>query len=107
MPTRCGAYVFDSSAAAREPWLIGVLATGALFLLLDLHESGAFLMQVRGFVVLAKIALLAALPLFPGYEAWILGALIAVSVLSSHAPGAVRYRMLWGGGTIQGSESSG
>ena len=25
-----GAYVFDASTAAREPWLIGVLATGAL-----------------------------------------------------------------------------
>jgi len=102
-----GAYVFGASHDARLPWAIGVVASGAVFLLLDLHESAAFLLQVRGAVVLTKITLLAALPLFPGYEPWILGFLVCISVLSSHAPGSVRYRMLIGGGSIKGSESSG
>jgi len=102
-----GAYLFGATHDARLPWAIGVVASGAVFLLLDLHESAAFLLQLRGAVVLTKIALLSALPLFPGNEPWVLGALICLSVLSSHAPGAVRYRMLFGGATIKGSQSSG
>ncbi|MHC4448617.1 MAG: hypothetical protein ACYS0E_00570 [Planctomycetota bacterium] len=102
-----GAYIFGASHDARLPWAIGVAVSGGVFLLLDLHESAAFLLQVRGAVVLTKITLLAALPLLPGCESWVLGALLCLSVLSSHAPAAVRYRMLLGGETIRGSESSG
>ena len=102
-----GAYIFGATHDARLPWAIGVVASGVVFLLLDLHESAAFLLQVRGAVVLTKITLLVALPLFPGYEPWVLGGLVCLSVLSSHAPGSVRYRMLVGGGSIRGSESPG
>jgi len=102
-----GALVFRVTPDVRWPWALAVACSGGLLLLLDLHESGAFFVQVRGVVVLAKIALLAALPCLAGYEAWIAGVLMAVSVISSHAPSRVRYRVLVGRGRIKGSESMG
>jgi len=102
-----GAFVFGVPAADRMPWLWGVLATGALVLALDLHESAAFFLQVRGAVLVAKLGIFLCLPWFAGAEAWVLGLLIVVSVVSSHAPGRIRHRMLIGAGRVEGAESHG
>ena len=102
-----GAYLFAVGPQERMPWTIGVLVSGSALLLLDLHETGAFLLQVRGLVVMVKIALLCALPLFHGSEAWILSGIFVLSVVSSHAPGSVRHRVLFGDGSIQAAESHG
>ena len=76
-------------------------------LLLDLHESGVFLFQVRGLVVICKIGLLAALPFLDGETGWVLGAVLMASVLSSHAPGRTRYRLLFGHRRFTGAETKG
>lgn len=102
-----GAYVFDATPAERTTWLWAAIASGASILLLDLHESAAFLMQVRGLIVLGKIALVGALPVFGGAQVWVLVFLVAASVLSSHAPGSFRHRQVWGRKGIRGGESHG
>ena len=102
-----GAFVFAATADARCAWGIGLAISGVLLLLLDLHESGAFLLQVRGLLVMIKIALLICLPLLHPHEACVLGSVVIVSVISSHAPSSVRYRVLFGGGKIKGASSSG
>jgi hypothetical protein len=89
-----GAYAFD--APGRVPWLLAALATGGLILALDVHESAAFFLQVRGVVVVAKTLALALLPACGDGKTWLLGAIVVVSVLSSHAPGSVRHRVLFG-----------
>jgi hypothetical protein len=92
-----GAYLLGVDAA-REGWLAATVTTGTALLLLDLHESGAFLLQVRGVVVLLKVAALCALLGLPALEpaaGWILVALVVLSVVFSHAPSGVRYRVLW------------
>jgi hypothetical protein len=103
-----GAFVFHVEEVRRDPWLHASLATGALVLLIDLHESAAFLLQVRGVVVLIKLALLAALPaLGANAQVWVLSGLVVVSVVFSHAPSEVRHRLLVGAGRIRGGQSRG
>ena len=102
-----GAFVFAVAESARGFWFHGALLSGAALLLLDLHESAAFLCQVRGLVVTVKLTLLALLPWFGAGQPWVLGGLVILSVLFSHAPGSVRYRVLILKGRIQGASSSG
>ncbi len=105
--TLLGAYVFGVGSDRSEPWLLATVATGLSIVALDLHESAGFLFQVRGVVVLLKIGALVALPWLAGYEAWVLGAVVLVSVLSSHASSRIRYRVLLGQGRIRGGETRG
>ncbi len=102
-----GAVAFqDAGAPARSFWLWAAVASGSLMLLLDLHETAAFLLQVRGLVVTAKILSLGLLHLLSDAQAvGLLGAVIVVSVLSSHAPGSIRHRVVVG--TVRGAETSG
>ena len=97
-----GAYAFDVERAVRIGWLLAAMGTGCLILLLDLYESAAMLLQVRGLVVLFKLALLATVPWL---GVWALGFIVLVSVYSSHAPASFRHRNLIGG--IKGSETKG
>ncbi|NIM00593.1 MAG: hypothetical protein GTN89_06945 [Acidobacteria bacterium] len=77
-------------------------------LLLDLHESCVFLLQVRGYLVILKIAVLGLVPrLDPTVAAWVLGVLVVVSVLSSHAPSRVRYAVPIGGSAFRGARTKG
>jgi hypothetical protein len=102
-----GLYIFEACDALRDRWLMGAIGSGALILLLDLHESGVFLLQVRRLVVIGKIALLAALPLLGGRAGSVLAALVVASVLSSHAPGTIRYFVPFGGDRFKGAKTKG
>jgi hypothetical protein len=102
-----GAHVFAVEAGRAEPWLWAALLSGALILMLDLHESAAVLLQVRGLVVIAKLAVLAALPHLGHRATWMLAAVVVLSVLSSHAPGRVRYFLVLGRSRITGADSKG
>jgi len=98
-----GAVAFAPDAVC--PWLWAAVGSGVALLLLDLHETAAFLCQVRGLVLVAKIAALGTLHLFGEYQIWLLGGLVVLSVLSSHAPGSIRHRVLFGG--VRGAETHG
>jgi hypothetical protein len=97
-----GAYAFD--AASRVPWLLAAIFSGLLLLALDLHESAAFLLEVRGAVVLGKLVALAFLP---QGGAWLLAAIVLVSVVSSHAPSHVRHRVLFARGRVRAAATRG
>ena len=99
-----GAYLLQGGSL---PWLLGTIASGSALLLLDLHESAAFLLEVRGLIVLIKLGLLASLPAFGAYQAWLLAFLLVGSVVSSHAPGSFRHHLLFGRGKITPSKSRG
>jgi hypothetical protein len=102
-----GAYLLPAGEAARGAWLGAVATTGLAILLLDLFETGVFLVQVRGLVTLTKIGLLAALPLFQERAGWLLAALVIVSVLSSHTTSKVRYFVIFGRRRLKGAETRG
>jgi hypothetical protein len=97
-----GAYAYDM--ADRVPWLVAAIVSGTLILALDLHESAAFLLEVRGMVVTAKLVALALLPVG---GAWLLAAVVFVSVVSSHAPSSVRHRVALGRGRVRASDTRG
>jgi hypothetical protein len=78
-----------------------------VLLLIDLHESAAFLLQVRGLVVIGKIALVAALPGLGTAAAYVLAAALLTSVVLSHAPSGVRYAFVAGRGRLRGACSKG
>ena len=101
------AYLFDAGDSARTVWMVGTVVSGLLILLLDLHQTGVFLLQIRGQVVLVKIVLLAMLPFFEAYRAPLLVGLVAISVLSSHAPSGIRYHVIFGGNRFKGASSKG
>jgi hypothetical protein len=100
-----GAFVFGVEPAARQPWFWALLASACLLLLLDLHETAAFVLETRGLVVLGKIVLLGLLPWFGAAQVWVLAGLVLVSVLSSHAPASVRHRVVVRG--VRGSQTRG
>ncbi len=102
-----GSVFFDLPTATQSPWRSATIATGMLLLLLDLHESAVFILQVRGLLVIAKITCVALLPLFGEYARWVLTALLIASVVSSHAPSRVRYFLVCGRGRLQPTDSKG
>jgi hypothetical protein len=104
--TLTAAYLLEVEGA-RPAWLVATVLSGLAILALDLHESASFLLQVRGVVVLAKIALLAALPALGGSGAWLLVPLLLASVIFSHAPSKLRYLVLVGRGRVRGAETRG
>ena len=102
-----GAYLFDVEPGVRLGWLLATVVSGLVLLLLDLHETATFLVQFRGLVFLTKVGLLATLHWFGDWKAWVLGFLVLISVVSSHASAKVRYKVLFGAGRLKGSESQG
>ena len=102
-----GAYAFDVAAGERIVALWAALGSGLAMLALDVHETAAFFLQVRGLVVVLKLVLLALLPWFGGAKAEILGALMLLSVVSSHAPGKIRHHQIAGTGRLHGARTHG
>jgi len=102
-----GGLLLAVEAERIGPWIVGTAISGLAILFLDLHESGAFLVQTRGLVVMGKIALLAALPLLGASRPLLLTVALLISVVSSHAPSSVRYFLVIGRRSISGSRSKG
>ena len=102
-----GALVFNVEPAARLPWFLATMLSGLLMICLDLYESGAFLLQLRGLVVLGKLLLLAFLPAFGAAGVWVVAAVAFFSVISSHATANFRYFLIWGRGRIKAAETKG
>jgi hypothetical protein len=102
-----GAFVFDVEPASRWPWFLATLLSGLLIVCLDLYESGAFLLQLRGLVVAVKLILLAFLPAFGAAGVWVLAGVAFASVISSHATSGFRYYLVWGRDRIKGAETKG
>lgn len=102
-----GAYVLDVGGEPRTRWFLATLFSGLFMLLVDLFESGAFLLQVRGLVVMLKLVLLMFISELGPIAVWALAFVAFFSVISSHASSGFRYFMLWGRGRIKGAETKG
>ena len=90
-----GAYLFEQSASSIHTWYACAVISGLLLLLTDLHASCALVFEWRGLAIMSKIGLMLALPAVPGYEVYILGAILTIGSLSSHLSRQFRHRMWW------------
>lgn len=101
-----GGLVFGVSSEEMEGWLLLLVVAGVLVLALDVMESPAFLIQTKGVVVVAKLAILGGI-VWSGEGEWLLAPILFVSVVSSHASSGVRHRVLVFGDRVRGSRSNG
>ncbi len=74
-------------------WL--ALTSGVLMMLMDLLANPLWIIQVRGFVVILKLVLLAMLGWQPDWDSFLLFVIIIISAVISHAPGKLRYYSLY------------
>ncbi len=102
-----GGHLFDVAPERITPWLFATITSGCVILLLDLYQNAAFLLQVRGVILLAKVALLCATHWVPDATVEILGLIVVVSVLSSHAPSKFRYFVVLGRGRVSAANTPG
>ena len=87
-----GGLYFRPDAPQLGYWLVGVLATGAGLLAIEVHRTAAVLFELRGIIVLCKLALLFYLPQFsPATQLILLMLLVFFSTLSSHSPRRIRH----------------
>ncbi len=90
-----GAVLFGLSPEAYLPWVWATLGSGGLLLATDLHGSAAFLLEVRGVLIMMKLALTGLIGIFPSYALWILLFVFIIGSVGSHIPGRYRHRMVF------------
>ena len=86
-----GGAFFDISPNLIHHFYLGALITGLLLIITDLYSNGIWLLQNRGYLILAKISILPTLPHLPRWENWGLFLIVIVSGIIAHAPGSFRY----------------
>ena len=89
-----GGYIFLQSTTALEPWLLASVITGLLLLAIDLHASMAVLLEVRGLLLLIKLALLLLLPIFEQLSIPLLIIVLFIGAIGSHMTKRYRHKVL-------------
>ena len=87
-------YLLGIAPEGWLPFLWLTIGSGAVMVAIEVWGNGVWLVQVRGMSILAKLALLGAMPLFPAYAAGIFTLVIVISAVGSHAPGRLRHYSL-------------
>ena len=86
----------------EQPWALwGTVASGVLFIGMELATSFIFLIQLKGLAVLAKMLLLGAAVASPDNAVSFMVAAIIIGGISSHMPGAYRYYSVFHGRVIK------
>lgn len=90
-----GGFLFGLEEALWYPWWWLTLSSGILLSLLYLYSDGRWLLQLKGQVILFKLALLGLAFWLPTWRAELFILVVALSALIAHAPGAVRGHSHW------------
>jgi len=89
----------------RNYWWLA-LVSGGLMMLVDIISNPLWLVQVRGLVIFLKLVLLVLLGRYPSLDGYLLGAIIVISTVISHAPGKLRYYSVYHGKQILSSNDT-
>ena len=89
-----GAFLYAIPEYEWRPFFSLTLSSGFLLMLLAIWTNGIWLIQLRGVATIVKLVLLT-LALTGGLEPAILFTIIAISGIISHAPGKVRYYLVF------------
>ena len=85
-------------------WL--AMASGILMILIDWISNPVWIIQIRGLVIILKLALLLLLGFNTNWDSMLLLFIIIISAVISHAPGNVRYYSLYHRKVISSSNDS-
>ncbi len=86
-----GGHVFQLPKSALLPWLYASMVTGTMLVFIEAFPRLCWFYQGRGLFVLAKLALLLAIPWAWDYRAPILFVIIVLASVGSHMPARFRY----------------
>jgi hypothetical protein len=86
-----GGHVYGAEAERLAPALAATVATGALFVALEVYRSPVWLVQVRGIATGVKLALVACVALAWDLRVPILTLAVAIGAVTAHMPGRWRY----------------
>lgn len=96
-----GGYLFSLPESEWYGYLLVTLVSGGLMVLKAVYLDGIWLLQLRGQVILLKIALLGlAVVLSSEAGSLVFIVIIVASGIIAHAPGKLRYYSLWHRGVI-------
>jgi hypothetical protein len=98
-----GGHAFDVPAEAVRPMLYAVIGTGLVLTFLEAYPNLFWWHQGRGVMVLAKLALLCAVPFAWDYRLPILLGVVVLASVGSHMPARFRYHSILLGRMIKGS----
>jgi hypothetical protein len=86
-----GGKMFSDSFESYQYYFFLTMLTGMILVLIELYSNLIWVIQNRGWMILAKIVLLSQIYLFAPYEWIFLLLLVFVSGWISHAKGSFRY----------------
>ena len=89
-----GGHVYGVDAARLEPALYGVLASGGVFVALEVARAPIWLVQVRGVATFVKLGLVACVGVFWEQRLVLLTLALVIGSVVAHMPGRFRYYSL-------------
>lgn len=89
--TLLGGHVFNVDHLRLLPFLYATIITGVALMGLELAATCAWLFMGKGVAVVAKLGLLAMIPLFWEQRVWILLGVLIVASVASHMPSRFRH----------------
>ena len=89
-----GAFLYATPESEWRPFFTLTFVSGFLLMLLAIWSNGIWLIQLRGVATIVKLMLLS-LAFAGGMEPAILFTIIAISGVIAHAPGKVRYYLVF------------
>jgi hypothetical protein len=92
--TLLAGHIFEQPNDTLEIWLIAAIVSGLLILATDMHASMAVLFELRGGLVLIKMAALSLVLVFPNSAVPLLFLALLIGVVGSHMPKRHRHRAL-------------
>lgn len=95
-----GGFLYGAEPAMWMPYLWLTVVTGVIMVVIELWTTGLWLIQLRGLSVVIKLALIAWMLRADHIELPLFMAVIVISGVISHAPGAVRYFSVYHGRRI-------
>lgn len=90
-----GGHVFAVAEDRLVPWLTATVLTGVAMMALELTGTLAWFTTGQGVSVLAKLAVLATVPVFWDQRVPILVGTVALASITSHMPARYRHRQLF------------
>lgn len=86
-----GGQVYEVAPERLHAAVLGTVLSGLALAAIDVVRNPIWLVQGRGLATLAKVVLVALVPVWWSARVWLLTATVIIGGVSSHMPGRYRY----------------